>query len=154
MTDGKFNPTKYKKKQSGGGMGGMYSNKPFMIPVNPHVTRDSEKKMVVGNQITPMAAVEERAKSDLKEEIKENVPHVPVGSIKVNSRSQPIRSNQNVKKNTSTKKKSARGTNKAKNKGRKNGKSRTPKSKKKQISKRKADDDLDGYSIFSKKLRQ
>jgi hypothetical protein len=93
-------------------MGGMYSNKPFMIPVNPHVTRDSENKLVVGNQVTPMAAVEERAKSDLKEEIKENVPHIRVGAIKVNSRSQTIRPIQSVKKNTSTKKNSARGTNK------------------------------------------
>lgn len=30
-----------------------------------------------------MAAVDERAKEDLKEEIRDNVPHVPTDSIKV-----------------------------------------------------------------------
>ncbi|XP_061188729.1 uncharacterized protein F54H12.2-like [Saccostrea echinata] len=82
MLDGKFNPRNYKGRQSGSGIAGMYSKKPYMIPVNPHITVE-EPKEIVGKQVTPIAAAEERAKGELKEEMRENIPHVPVGSIKV-----------------------------------------------------------------------
>lgn len=84
MVDGNFNPRSYKGRQSGSGIAGMYSKKPYMIPVNPHITVE-EPKEIFGKQVTPMVAVEERAKEDLKEEMRDNVPHVPVASIKAES---------------------------------------------------------------------
>jgi hypothetical protein len=80
MLEGKFKPRRYKGRQYGGGIAGMYSKKPYMIPVNPH-TATEESRGKVGKQATPMAAVEERAKEDLNEEIRDNVPYVPVGNI-------------------------------------------------------------------------
>lgn len=78
--DGKFNPGQYRGRQTGGGgISGMFSKKPYMIPVNPHVTHEKkEEKVVVGQQVTPTAAVEERAKVELKDAIEQNVPHVSV----------------------------------------------------------------------------
>lgn len=84
MVDGNFNPRSYKGRQSGSGIAGMYSKKPYTIPVNPHITVE-EPKEIFGKQVTPMVAVEERAKEDLKEEMRDNVPHVPVASIKAES---------------------------------------------------------------------
>lgn len=84
MVDGNFNPRSYKGRQSGSGIAGMYSKKPYMIPVNPHITVE-EPKEIFSKQVTPMVAVEERAKEDLKEEMRYNVPHVPVASIKAES---------------------------------------------------------------------
>lgn len=55
-----------------------------MIPVNSHITVN-EPKEIFGKQVTPMAAVEERAKENLKEEMRENVPHVPVDCMKAES---------------------------------------------------------------------
>lgn len=81
MVDGNFNPRSYKGRQPGNGIAGMYSKKPYTIPVNPHITVE-EPKEIFGKQVTPMVAVEERAKEDLKEEMRDNVPHVPVDSIK------------------------------------------------------------------------
>lgn len=68
MTAGKLNLCCFNGRQSGGGIAGMYSKKPFMIPVNPHTTEEKTNEIhvfsssVVGKQVTPMAAVEERAK--------------------------------------------------------------------------------------------
>lgn len=70
-----------------------------MIPVNPHTTVE-ESKEIVGKQVTPMAAVEERAKEDLKEEIRDNVPHVPADSIKVENGLKSINPLSVVKKKT------------------------------------------------------
>ena len=71
MLAGKFNPTQYRGHQiGGGGIAGMYTKKPCMIPVNPHITTEPEE--------SPVIAVEERAKSDLKESIQDKKPHVPV----------------------------------------------------------------------------
>lgn len=84
MVDGNFNPRSYKGRQSGSGIAGIYSRKPYMIPVNAHTTVE-EPKEIFGKQVTPMVAVEERAKKDLKEEMRDNVPHVPVASIKAES---------------------------------------------------------------------
>lgn len=78
MIDGKFNPGHYQGRQTGGGIANMYAKKPYMVPVNPHVTIKPEEKVVVGNKVTPVAAMEERAKSQLKNAIKGDMPHVPL----------------------------------------------------------------------------
>lgn len=79
MLTGKFNPAQYRGRQTGGGgIAGMYAKKPYMIPVSPHITTEPEEKIVVGQQVSPVTAVEERAKSDLKESIQDKKPHVPV----------------------------------------------------------------------------
>lgn len=103
MLDGQFNPRNYKGRQSRSGIAGMYSKKPYMIPVNPHVTVE-EPKGIVGKQVTPIAAVEERVKGELKDEIRENIPHVPVGSIKAGDSQIPpisIRNRKRKKKSLS-----------------------------------------------------
>jgi hypothetical protein len=35
MMDGQFRPGKYKGGQTDDGIGGMFSKKPYMIPINP-----------------------------------------------------------------------------------------------------------------------
>ena len=78
MIDGKFKPTQYKGRQTGRGIGNMYAKKPYMIPVNRHVSKEPEiEQVIVGKQITPVTAVEERAKTEMKEAIQEDMPHVP-----------------------------------------------------------------------------
>ena len=52
----------------------MYSKKPYMISVNPHLSLKESNEKVVGKHVTPMAAVEERAEVEMKETIKENAP--------------------------------------------------------------------------------
>ena len=79
MIDGKFNPSYYRGRQSGGGIANMYSKKPYMIPVNPHVTKEPEQKLVVGKEVTSTAAVEDRARSEFNEAIQDGSPHVPIG---------------------------------------------------------------------------
>jgi len=56
------NSTADTKRGDGGGecIAGMYSKKPYMIPVNPHATL--EEKSVTEKQITPVAAGIETAK--------------------------------------------------------------------------------------------
>ncbi|KAJ8319272.1 hypothetical protein KUTeg_004363 [Tegillarca granosa] len=79
MLNGKFRPEQYRPNQTGGsGIAGMYADNPYMIPVNPHVDNKEEEKVVVGKQVTPMAAEVERAKSELKDAIREDRPHVPI----------------------------------------------------------------------------
>ena len=79
MIDGKFNPGYYRGQQSGGGIANMYAKKPYMVPVNPHVTTEPEQKIVVGKEVTPTAAVEDRARSEFKETIQDGAPHVQLG---------------------------------------------------------------------------
>ena len=55
----------------------MYSKKPYMISVNPHLSLKESNEKVVGKHVTPMAAVEERAEVEMKETIKENAPPPP-----------------------------------------------------------------------------
>ena len=79
MVEGKFNPAQYRGRQTGvGGIAGMYAKKPYMIPVNPHVTSEPEEKVIVGKQVSPVTAVEERAKSELEDAIEDNKPHIPI----------------------------------------------------------------------------
>lgn len=77
MTAGKLNLCSFKGRQSGGGIAGMYSKKPFKIPVNPHTTKEKtneihvfSSRQVVGKQVTPMA-VERAKKKKLKEDMRE-----------------------------------------------------------------------------------
>ena len=78
MTGGKFNPYNYRNKQRGGGIANMYSTKPYMIPVNPHIEEEQDVKIVVGKNVTPTEAVEDRSKAEYVETVKAQQPHVPV----------------------------------------------------------------------------
>ena len=85
LSSGKINPYVYNRPhQTGRGLGGRYSST-FHVPV-----KAPEKIVVPVKQITPTAAVAERAKSDLKKDKKENVPHVDPKSI--NTSKKPKRS--------------------------------------------------------------
>lgn len=109
MIEGKFNPGQYRGRQTGGGSGiaGMYAKKPYMIPVNPHVTPEPEEKVVVGKQVSPVTAVEERAKSDLKDAIEDNKPHIPI-TIKGTKVAKSASVKLSTAKRTSTQKKRKR----------------------------------------------
>lgn len=77
MAEKKFNPYRYKPKQIGRGV---RSYKSYVIPL-----RHSQLESVQQNstQMTPVAAVEERAKVEHAKDVKEGVPFVKVqGSIK------------------------------------------------------------------------
>ena len=78
----------------------MYSKKPYMIPVNPHLSSKESNEQVVGKHVTPMTAVEERAKVEMKEVIKENVPHVPEKTIKTQMRRHTVKFKPTLKKKT------------------------------------------------------
>ena len=78
MIDGKFHPGYYRGRQSGGGIANMYTKKPYMVPVNRHVTIEPEQKIVVGKEVSPTAAAEDRARSEFKEAIQDGAPHVPL----------------------------------------------------------------------------
>ena len=78
MIDGKFHPGYYRGRQSGGGIANMYAKKPYMVPVNRHVTIEPEQKIVVGKEVSPTAAAEDRARSEFKEAIQDGAPHVPL----------------------------------------------------------------------------
>lgn len=104
MIDGKFNPSQYKGRQTGRGIGNMYAKKPYMIPVNRHASKEPEKEQVIiGKQITPVAAIEERAKTEMKEAIQEDMPHVPASIKRPTKRKSVIMKNR-LKKDRSKKK--------------------------------------------------
>lgn len=76
LSSGQINPYVYNRTpRTGRGLGGRYSST-FDVPV-----KAPEKIIVPVRQITPTAAVAERAKSDLKREKKEKLPHVDPKSI-------------------------------------------------------------------------
>lgn len=78
MTEKKFNPYKYKPKQIGRGV---KSYKSYVIPLRPHSQLESEQH--TNTLMTPVAAVEERAKVEHAKDVKEGAPFVKVqGSIK------------------------------------------------------------------------
>ena len=78
MAEKKFNPYKYKPKQIGRGV---KSYKSYVIPLRPHSQLESVQK--TSTQMTPVAAVEERAKVEHAKDVKKGVPFVKVqGSIK------------------------------------------------------------------------
>ena len=104
MIEGKFNPGQYRGRQrGGGGIAGMYAKKPYMIPVNPNATQEPEEKVTVGKQVSPVTAVEERAKSDLKDAIQDNKPHIPI-SIKGTNTIKSVSVKLSTAKVTSTRK--------------------------------------------------
>ena len=71
LSSGKIDPYNYyRAPQTGRGLGGRYSST-FHVPV-----KASEKNVLPIEQITPMAAVAERAKSDLKRKMEDGLPHV------------------------------------------------------------------------------
>lgn len=100
MLDGHFRPGKYRGKQTGGGLGGMFSKNPYMISVNPHMSSKESTDQVVGKHVTPMAAVEERPKAEIKEFIKKNIPHVLEKTIKAQIRQRTVKSKPTLKKKT------------------------------------------------------
>ena len=60
MIEGKLNPGQNRWRQiGGGGIAGMYAKKPYMLPVNPHVTKKPLEKVVLGKQVSYVTAIEE-----------------------------------------------------------------------------------------------
>ena len=86
LNSGNVELPKYKRRQKGGGIGGMYKRRRYTIPVNVK-KRD---KVVAGTQVTPVAAALERAKSQLRTAIKENRPHVSVSDTTGISTNAPV----------------------------------------------------------------
>lgn len=76
MAEKKFNPYRYKPKQIGRGV---KSYKSYVIPLRPHSQLKSVQQ--TSTQMTPVAAVEERAKVEHAKDVKEGAPFVH-GSIK------------------------------------------------------------------------
>lgn len=73
----KFSPYKYKPKQIGRGT---KRHRSYDIPLRPHSQLESPEN---STHVTPVAAVEERAKTEHANDVKEGVPFVKVlgGSI-------------------------------------------------------------------------
>ena len=94
MADRKFSPYKYKKtknnrKQIGRGrLHGRYRGS-YLIPVNRHAVKEDDK--VHTDLVTPVAAAEERALSEYKEEKEHNEPRV-----KLNKRIKKTKKTKNV----------------------------------------------------------
>lgn len=107
MAEKKFNPYKYKPKQMGRGM---RKYKPYVIPLRPHSQLES-----VGNttQVTPVAAVEERAKMEHAKDVKEGVPFVKVLKRK-HSQSSVIPSKKAKTSTSSTRRRSKKKKNSSK----------------------------------------
>lgn len=78
MAEKKFSPYKYKPKQIGRGT---KRHRSYVIPLRPHSQLESPEN---STHVTPVAAVEERAKTEHANDVKEGVPFVKVlgGSIK------------------------------------------------------------------------
>lgn len=100
MAEKKFNPYKYKPKQIGRGM---RSRKSYVIPIRPHSQLENINLIP---QVTPVAAVEERAKTEHLKDVKEGVPFVKVGkSIKRSRNHSPVIPSKKLKTSTSQKRK-------------------------------------------------
>lgn len=110
MAEKKFNPYSYKPKQIGRGR---KRHRSYVIPLRPHSQLEST---VNSTHVTPIAAVEERAKTEHANDIKEGVPSVKVHSksikrpcsgssvIPTKKRKTAARSNQRQKKKTKSRK--------------------------------------------------
>lgn len=83
MASNKFNPYQYRrikrKRHSGRGLHGRFRNS-YMIPVNPNAV-DVNKNVIKSTMVSPVAAAEERAMSEMKDLKKEEKPHVKVKNI-------------------------------------------------------------------------
>lgn len=108
MAEKKFNPYKHKPKQVGRGT---KRHRSYVIPLRPHSQLESPVNTA---HVTPVAAVEERAKAEHANDIKEGVPFVkvPDGIKRPRSQSSVIpakkgktttRKNQRQKKKKSSK---------------------------------------------------
>ena len=88
MSEKRFNPYQFKKKkrnQTGRGMYGRY-RRSYMIPVNQNTASDSTPTDHT-TLVTPVAATEQRAESQMKEEAKLGKPRIKVvKSIKKRNR--------------------------------------------------------------------
>ena len=84
LNTGKVEIPKYKRRQKGGGIGGMYRRRRYKIPVN--VQNED-----IGKHVTPVAAALERAKSEFKTAVENNTPHVAVEKyIKEKKKTKPF----------------------------------------------------------------
>lgn len=108
MAEKKFNPYKYKPKQIGRGM---RKRKSYVIPIRPHSQFETTNLVP---QVTPVAAVEERAKSEHMKDVKTGVPFVKVAkgikrqsqhSSVIPSKKLKTSTPQNRKKTTSSQRK-------------------------------------------------
>lgn len=98
MVDKKFNPYKYKPKQIGRGV---RSRKSYVIPIRPHSQLEN---IDIIPQVTPVAAVEERAKTEHLKDVNEGVPFVKVGKgIKRSRNHSPVIPSKKLKTSTSQK---------------------------------------------------
>lgn len=107
MAEKKFSPYEYKPKQIGRGM---RKRKSYVIPIRPHSQFETTNLVP---QVTPVAAVEERAKSEHMKDVKTGVPFVKVAkgikrqsqhSSVIPSKKLKTSTPQNRKKTTSVKK--------------------------------------------------
>lgn len=109
MAEKKFSPYKYKPRQIGRGMRKQNS---YAIPIRPHSQLDNQIA-----QVTPVAAVEERAKTEHLKDVKEGVPYVKVTKgIKRPSGHSPVIPSKKLKPATSNYKKKSKKSSLAKKK--------------------------------------
>lgn len=112
MAEKKFSPYKYKPKQIGRGM--RKQKKSYVIPIRPHSQLEYHNTIY---QVTPVAAVEERAKSEHLKDVKEGVPYVKANKgIKRPSEHSSVIPTKKLKKPTSDKRKNGKKTNLVKKK--------------------------------------
>lgn len=85
MAEKNFNPFKYKPKQTGRDM---RKRKSYVIPIRPHSQFETTNLVP---QVTPVAAVEEKTKSDHTKDVKTGVPFIKVAKgIKIPSQHSPV----------------------------------------------------------------
>lgn len=104
MAKNKFNPYQYRRfkkhNQSGRGLHGRFRHS-YMIPVNPNAI-DTETNSVNTTMVSPVAAAEERATSELKNVTQEKKPHVKVPNhIKKRKKKKKLKVKKSSKSSTS-----------------------------------------------------
>lgn len=102
MAKNKFNPYHYRrfKNQGGRGLHNRFRHS-YMIPVNPNAI-DTETNPVNTTMVSPVAAAEERATSELKNITKEKKPHVKVPNhIKKRKKKKKLKVKKSNKPSTS-----------------------------------------------------
>ncbi|KAK3107736.1 hypothetical protein FSP39_021161 [Pinctada imbricata] len=98
-----FIPMIPRKSQRGGGI--FFKKKAYMVPVKPSMPKPPNIQ-----QVTPVAADEERAASDLKEVMRNDEPHMPLKNrIKRRRKASSIRNRSSVKGKGRFQKKKQRG---------------------------------------------
>lgn len=84
----------------GGGISNTFKKQSYIIPVTKHAKED----IVISKHVTPMSAEVDRAKSELKESIEEEKPHIPT-DIKTQDDMKSVSMNQSAHVKTTTKRK-------------------------------------------------